>query len=317
MSWKQPRRAIIPWMDKLAEMLDGVSLPTFRGRSLWIFSDYSFDNRASDFDTVGLLLADPDALGDWNHLRKAIRTELLGDSRSMSWKKLNSDSRRRAALIPFLGAADHIYGLAIALAFHRDAAFQLPAGGARRLHDAFHLSADWKSRTFEKMFRIAYCTALFVAGLSKPEQNIHWVSDCDPAFANEFVESDTARAFAKLLDVFLSHKLGEVRYGTTACGAEPLFQEDLAAIPDLMCGAACEILTSIKREYTDIPEIYFKLPKLGRRSRDFFEWYASGPWPLKRYVCSFESRKGRPLSVKIMDPALASRSPIVTLPASS
>jgi hypothetical protein len=97
MSWNQPRRVIIPWMETLAQMLGRVALPIIRGRSLWVSSDYSFDNPASDFDVVGLLVADPEASGDWNYLRSEVRAKLLRDPRRMSWKNLNSDSRRQAA----------------------------------------------------------------------------------------------------------------------------------------------------------------------------------------------------------------------------
>ena len=115
MSWNPPRRVIIPWMETLARMLGKVTLPTIRGRSLWVSSDYSFDNPASDFDVVGLLVADAEASSDWNYLRGEVRAKLLGDRRRMSWKKLNSDSRRQAAFFPFLKAADHTCGLSIAL----------------------------------------------------------------------------------------------------------------------------------------------------------------------------------------------------------
>jgi hypothetical protein len=297
-------------METLAHMLSGVALPAIRGRSLWVLSDYSFDNPASDFDVVGLLVADPEASGDWKCLRSEVRATLLGDRRRMSWKKLNSDSRRQAAFLPFLKAADHICGLAIALAFHRHPVFAIPDDRLSRLEDSFHLSASWKPRNVQQMFRIAYCTAMLVAGLSNPGQDIHWVSDQDPAFANDVRERDTISVFAQLLRIFAPHELGEVRYGTTAHGAEPVFQEDLAAVPDFMCGAACEILTSIKREYTDIPEVYSRLPKLANRPQQFLDWYASGPWPLKRYICSFESRKGRPASVGILHPSLLGRSSI-------
>jgi hypothetical protein len=222
----------------------------------------------------------------------------------MSWKKLNSDTRRRAAFIPFLRAANHICGLAIALAFHRDPAFLIPSDDLSRFQHSFRLSPNWKKHQLQHMFRIAYCTAMLVAGLSRPGQDIHWVSDQDSSFANETLENDTVSVFVQLLRFFLPHKLGQVRYGTTARGAEPLLQEDLAAIPDIMCGAACEVLTSIRREYKEIPEIYSKLPKLTSRPREFLKWYASGPWPLKRYICAFESRKDRAPSLGILHPSL-------------
>ncbi len=307
MGWNQPRRVIIPWMETLSRMLGSVALPTFRGRSLWVVSDYSFDNPDSDFDVVGLLLADPEASGAWNQLRQAVRAECLVDSRRMSWKRLNSDSRRQAAFLPFLRAADHIHGLALTLAFHRDPAFQLPVDRLDRFRVAFRLSANWKAHNLQNMFRIASCVAMLVAGLSSPEQAIHWVSDQDPAFSNETMENDTVGVFAKLLTVFSPHKLGEVRYGSTGSGAEPLFQEDLASVPDLMCGATCEIITALKREYHDLPRIYAKLPELTTRPREFLNWYGSEGWPLKRYICSFECRDGRPPSVGILPPELLVR----------
>ncbi len=225
MGWTQPRRVIIPWMETLSKLFGRVTWPTIRGRSLWVVSDYSFDNPASVFDAVGLLLADPDGLGDWNVLRREIRANLLVDRRSMSWKKLNSDSRRQAAFSPFLKAADHINGIAIVLAFHRCSEFRVPTDRLSQFRELWQLSANWKARHFEQMIRIAYCTAMLVAGLSNPGQDVHWVSDQDHAFANDIIEKDTVNVFVKFLNMFLPHKLGQVRYGTTGHGAEPLFQK--------------------------------------------------------------------------------------------
>jgi hypothetical protein len=207
MSWNHPRRVIIPWMETLARMLSQVALPHFQGRSVWVLSDYSFDNPASDFDVVGLLFVDPETLGDWLALRSKVRETFLRDQRSMSWKKLNSDSRRQAAFLPFLRAANQIYGLAIALAFHRVPAFAIPPDELRRCLDSFQLSTDCKPRLFQQMFRIASCTAMLVAGLSRPGQDIHWVSDEDAVFANEPIEKDTISLFTMLLRKFVPHQL--------------------------------------------------------------------------------------------------------------
>lgn len=239
--------------------------------------------------------------------RREVREQLLSDGRSMSWKKLNSDSQRQAAFFPFLQAADHIPGLAITLAFHRHSDFEIPRDDIERFQDGFHLLADWKSRNLKQMFRIASCTAFLIAGLSNPGQEIHWVSDQDAAFANEPKETDTISLFSQMLTTFLPHKIGQVYHGTTAHGVETLLQEDLVAIPDLMCGATAELFTAIKREYTDIPDIYAMLPKLTNRPRQFLQWYSSSDWPLKRYICTFEGRKGRPSSAGILHPDLFGR----------
>jgi hypothetical protein len=289
-------------METTSQMLSRVEMPTLRGDCLWVLSDYSFENPASDFDTVALLVTAPNTLGFWNDLRIEVRKVFLRDGRSVCWKKLNSDTRRNAAFLPFLRAANQIRGLSIAFAFHRSSEFQVPADGLEKLQESLQLSLDWKPRRFKQMFRIAYCTAMMVAGLSSSGQHIHWVSDHDASFANNALETDTMRVFMMLLNTFLPHQLGQIYYGTTASGVEPDFQEDLAAIPDLMCGASCEIFTSIKREYTDIPLIYSRLPRLERRAQEYWQWYANGQWPLKRYICAFESRDRRNPAVKILDP---------------
>jgi hypothetical protein len=306
MSWIQPQCLRILWLATLSRLLVGVEMPVIQGQCLWVATDYSFDNAASDFEVIGLLLVDAENAGNWNDARRTVRERLLSDGRSMSWKKLNSDSQRQAAFFPFLQAADHIPGLSLTLAFHRHPDFEIP----RDILERFDLSADWKLRNLQQMFRIASCTAFFIAGLSNPGQNIHWVSDEDSAFANEAKEKDTINVFSALLTKFLPHRIGQLRYGTTAHGVEPLLQEDLVAIPDLMCGASSELFTAIKREYTDIPDICVALPKLTNRPRNFLQWYASSHWPLKRYICTFEGREGRPSSVGILHPDLLVRSPL-------
>jgi len=295
-------------METLSRLLHRVALPTFRGRTLSVISDYKVNNQESDFDVVGILIADLEASGAWNELRNEVRAKFLVDSRRMTWKKLNSDKRKGAAFLPFLRAADQIEGLAIALAFHRDPFFQIPKDGISRFRDSFRLSSNWKPGNVQHMFRIAYSIALLVAGLSRPGQDIHWLSDEDAVFANERSETDTVAVFARLLTMFSPHQLGQVRYGTSASGDEPLFQEDLLAVPDLMCGATCEIFTAVKREFGNIPQVAARFPKLASRSQDFLSWYAAGPWPLKRYICTLENGEGRSPSVGILPPSLLWRS---------
>ncbi|WP_254508752.1 hypothetical protein [Anatilimnocola floriformis] len=306
MSWKPLRNVVIPWMASLESLLQQVPLPTFTGDMLWVATDYSFDNSKSDFQTVGLLLADPASMGDWYQQRNAVRQRYLRDLRSMSWKKLPGDKQREAAFFPFLEAASQINGLAITLAYHRDSAFQLPAEGATRFRETLGLTANWKPQTFENMFRVASCTALLVAGLSNPGQAIHWLSDEDPVFANASIESDTTRLFNALLRLFQPHPIGEVRYNTTKDGAEQLLQEDLVAVPDLMCGATCEVITAIKREYVDLPEVALKLPGISERAQAFLNWYASDSLKLKRYICTFEGRGEEPSRVWVLPPSLLS-----------
>jgi hypothetical protein len=284
-----------------------------------VSSDYSLDNCKSDFDVVGILVLDPDALGRWDYFRTEVRKTFLRDSRTMSWKKLNSDRRRKCAFFPFLVAANQIHGLAVTIAFHRNPEnpeFEIPRDELRPFVDFLNLSVEWKARQFQQMFRIASCTATFIAGLSSPNQHIRWVSDRDRLFANDAIAKGTVGVVVRLLNVFSPHKLGELHYGTTEITKEDLVEEDLGAIPDIMCGATSEIITAMKRKYSDFPRIYTNLPRLSRRAENFLKWYADAHSPLKRYICAFETRKGKVPSLGVLHPSLLGRGPILTAPGS-
>ncbi len=61
------------------------------------------------------------------------------------------------------------------------------------------------------------------------------------------MENDTLKVMMNFLKVFLPHKLQEIHYGNTGHGIEPIFQEDLVAIPDLMCGVATSTVSGYRR----------------------------------------------------------------------
>src|SRR5262249_23765373 len=99
MSWNQPRHVIIPWLETLAKLLGQAAMATITGRTLWVLTDYSFDNPASDFDVVGLLIVDPEHSSDWMHLRNEVVLPLLG----ASWQENGSEAGHQ-----FLDLADRV-----------------------------------------------------------------------------------------------------------------------------------------------------------------------------------------------------------------
>ena len=297
MGWSPVNNLLLPWMQTLAAKISTTALPQLRGETLWISSDYSFDNPASHYDVIGLLLADPESSFGWEECRRQVRSQHLHDNRRMAWKRLN-DRRRQSAFFPFLCAADHIHGLCVTIAIDRDPAFRISTPELlAQYHGRPWLKANWNPETFEQSVRIAFLTALFVAGLSSPGQDILWISDQDAVFANESFHRDTGTLFTKLLNAFSSHTFGQISIGTTVITESDLLEEDLASIPDLMVGATCEILTCMRREFGHMPRIVVEMPSLSDRAEHFVQWLQDESRPLKRLICVLESRADRGFSV--------------------
>jgi hypothetical protein len=289
MSWSQVNNVSIPWVKQIAEKLRRTHLPDLHGSTLWISSDYSFGNPACDFDSISFLVANPEKSYEWEVMRNEVRAGELGNRR-MSWKKL-SDRRRQKAFFQFLRAADSIHGVAIIFAMDRDPAFQMSTEEIMNQYRGRDwLLANWDAKSFENMIRISYFTALVVAALSCEGQQIIWISDQDAVFANETFHRDTATFFSKLLNLFSSHSYGEISVGTTAITESDLLEEDLASIPDLLCGGVGELLTSIKRKYGHVPRIAVDLPLLSNRAENFLRWLNTEPVLLQRRICLLERR---------------------------
>jgi hypothetical protein len=289
-----------PWMQTLSARISQTVLPEMCGETLWISSDYSFGNPASQYDVVGLLLATPESSFGWEERRKHARSKYLRDKRRMAWKRM-SDSRRQDAFFPFLHAADHIDGLCVTIAFDRDPVFRISTPEIlAQYHGRSWLTANWNPETFEQAIRIASLTALFVAGLSSPGQNVLWISDQDAVFANETFHRDTGALFTRLLSAFSSHAFGQISIGTTAMTESDLLEEDLASIPDLMVGATCEVLTCIRRKFRHVPRIIVDMPHLSARAGNFVQWLRDENQPLKRRMCVLERCSDRGFSVGVL-----------------
>lgn len=86
--------------------------------NLLVFSDYSGDHKGSRYQVISFLIVDPRSWDAWERTRLELRSRLSIGKRRMSFKSLN-DSRRRAALYSYLGAAGDLRGICVTFAIHR------------------------------------------------------------------------------------------------------------------------------------------------------------------------------------------------------
>ena len=103
--------------------------------------------------------------------------------------------------------------------------------------------SHWDDAVFEKLLRVVHIASLFVAGLSRPYQDLLWITDEDAIVADERRLREFVDIFSKVCSHYLKHNLRHIRIGTTKSDTGKRDVEDLVAIADLVAGALSRLLT--------------------------------------------------------------------------
>jgi hypothetical protein len=290
--WDAVGQLPFKWTETLIDKLRRLDFPLLDGPTLNIYSDYSGSTRASRFETISLLVVDLAGAGLWDAMRSEVRRAFMNDGRRMGFKGLNDGNKRRA-LPGFLTAADQIPGVCCVIAIDkRIVRMCAPPDTDRRMNTMGILSSSWRPKPLEQMMRIVSLVSLFIGILSQPHQNVYWISDEDELFANPSKTVDTKRLLERFSSVCVRHPVGELGLGTTSIDEADRFDEDCAAIPDLIAGAAAEVLTNLTEGSDTMPNLQgISLPAMSRKSRAVIDWFFGAKASLTKCGILF-TRKG-------------------------
>lgn len=173
---------------------------------------------------------------------------ILGDSRTMSYKRLG-DHTRQNALVPFLTAAANLDAHLVAIAVDKKKKWLSTAPDfADDLRRSFGLKSTWNPRALEAMMRKVHFVAILTSIWSYPYGNVTWITDQDQFVANDVRHDDALQAVARMSSLYLPHPMGTFRLNTTGQDLETHDYEDLCAIPDLAAGMLSEISTRLAKE---------------------------------------------------------------------
>lgn len=282
---------VVSKLMRSIDLADRFALPTFaHARTLLIGSDYSGQHSTSDFEALGFLIADSDRLQPWHDARRSLRRIHLPNGRRMSFKNLG-DKKRTAALPGFIDAAEQIQGLLlVVLVDKRIKTLFQQTGDDERANSDVDLLSNWLPKVEEKLLRICHVAALLVAGLSRPGQNVVWISDQDEIAANDQRLRQLVEASGRIMSAYLEHSLGHLRVGTTASDSGTRDVEDFVAIADLAAGALCEVLSAHRRAGVEFPLGIFVPNQKGMASKigPLTWWLSSKRSQLKKIVLSLE-----------------------------
>jgi hypothetical protein len=266
-------------------------LPDLRqGPIIFVGSDYSGRHNLSCYESLSFLFADLSQCAYWETLRAQLRQKYLPDGRRMSYKNLN-DTKRSAALYAFLNAANSIHGLLAVILINKSIKSLFKKEGyldfgEPELKDYGH----WSVEVFEKVLRIVHLVSFFLAGLSKPYQDVLWITDEDEIMPNEKRLREVVKIFGNICGHYLKHDMGHLKIGTTKSDTGKRDIEDLVSVTDLAAGALCEVLTKYRRMGIAInTELIIPPPQeITLKTQKIMNWFADKNQPLKRLVYAIE-----------------------------
>lgn len=271
-------------------------LPDIRkGDTIFISSDYGGQHSLARYETYTFVLADIENCITWEKLRRDWRREFLSDGRRLSYKNLN-DKRCRKALKPFLYTTNFIPGIVATILIDKkiQTIFE-PVEYVEMEESPLKNYSNWKRPVFEKLLRIIHFVSLFLSGLSRPYQNVIWITDEDEIVPNDQRLREATNLFAIISSNYLDHTLGHFRWGTTKLDSGERQLEDLVSIADLAAGSISTIF-SIYSEQDTVPKSELIIPpphNMPRKTKDIMDWFSDNTRILKRIVYAIEPIEGR------------------------
>jgi len=280
--------------------MHNIGVPRLYGPMIFIASDYGGAHKTSDYEVISVLYVDAEASGEWESRRQVVRALCMADGRRMSFKNLG-DRQRQKALLTFLGASEALSGVCVSLVIrkslkwlHGDRAF------LDHIRKVVPLRAKWRDCQLERMLCITHLVGFLTGGLSRPGQSFYWISDQDDTFANRQKSADSAQVVSRFTSHYVRHQLGEMGVGTTALDEGDRFEEDLAAISDLMAGAIAELATEFGKACGGCIPSNFTIPfarKLRPKVELLVDWIYDNTGSFKKVVVLFEKQRDGRLGV--------------------
>jgi hypothetical protein len=263
-------------------------------RSLIITSDYSREHKTATHQVISILITSLEHIRPWNHLRERLRKNILGPNRRMSFKDLR-DKKRQEALIPFLRAADILPGLSLTIAINNSISSIFTENGPVDLGNPdFAELRSLTPKTLEKAFRVAHLVSLVTAGISKPNQDIMWLTDEDAIAPNNSRIILLTKLWGWVLSGYLGHNLGHIKCGSTQSDDGSRVIEDLTSIPDLIAGAVSEqfIVDAANPGAPTGQVFWLQRPDYSPKTHLITQWLVRSEAPLRRLVARLDPVPG-------------------------
>lgn|GEM_PF-6534577 len=276
----------VEFFQKLIDILTqkDITFPDFSdSKKLIIACDYSGEHKESNYFTVSFILSDFDKLNKFDQGRLYIRNKYKIGERRFEYKKIFHDKITTRGLTGFLRSIDTIPGILLIFSINKEIEGLFDnIDEIKNDNTIFH---DWNVNDLGKLLWTIHLGSLFIAFLSKENQNIHWLSDNDNIVANHDRKQATVKYFAHILSIYLPHKIGDLALIVPEIGEKVLDAEDLISIPDLAGGALADIDTihQLENRYPEKDgDIVPVSDAVKQKSKFLANWLAEDDCPLEK-----------------------------------
>lgn len=258
---------------------------------MFVASDYSGQHKEATHEAYAFLITTDRSLSEWLPYLSQFRKDKLPDNRRISFKKLREPVRWKS-LPAFLEVVGKLQGNLLTVLVDRKIG-SFMSGGARSAIEAFPdcFPAEAKHGTVEKMLRLASFMAFIIAGLRQEGQTSQWISDHDETLDTH----DKREQFARLASYLTFGLTGwrntaDHMFATTESPNIPYWSEDVAAIPDLVAGAYCQMSACLPSFFGVATWTKSVNPNLvtDDRVRLIGDWLATGKRALKHVLLRLE-----------------------------
>lgn len=273
----------------------GEILPDFRNcAELFVGSDYSgtrVDKKAK-YEFLSFVIFPYHEAKAWHERRLEVR-ELHLEQRSMSLKAMN-DGKRRRGLQPFLAAAGTIPGALITVAVSKEHKSLFDTERIDMRAPELKAYSHWTRDTFERMLRVTHMLAFFLAGLSDDVSSFVWFSDDDDIAANMNRRRELGEIWRAAITHLVPQKVEKLMVGTKADDEPTHSLADILAVPDLVCGAWCQLLARMSASdfISGASAVTSTLETLSTPALQVLQWFAAPGEPLKRVLCIIDQPIG-------------------------
>jgi len=315
--WKRLGQAKLGLADILSEeiareeWLNPGLIRDIRGSKEFLLAcDFGGSHQRSRYESFSFLAGSIAESGEWDELRRWVRTEYLSDGRRMSFKGLR-DGQRARSLVPFLHAADKFPGVLVTLLLDK----KIGSVIGDHEHPNFFpelvvAKRGWTKRAFHRLCVVASVGALLIAGLSAPSQDILWLTDQDEIAPNARQHDHAGWVFLLHINTYAPQNHGKLVFLTTEGDDEGRRLEDVVAIADLAAGGLAEALSLLRNEVGQLGcGLGIPLPEgLSDKAAVILAWLGGQGFLLRRLSIVLECMGPNGVSARIVRPQLVSGS---------
>lgn len=298
-NWKLGDRPELGAMNTINSFLrsldlsDAGSLPCLdSSNDLLLGTDYGGQHSSSHFESFAFVITGFELLGPYLQSMKGVRARQLPNGRRMSFKALN-DKQRMAALPDYLATIDLVHGLVLVVLVDKRIESLFDPNGRLASTEPEFSGLRGKPKTIEKLLRVCHFASLLVAGLSRPGQNLLWLTDQDDIAANLDMHHQLVDIFGNIASHYLEHTLGHLRIATTASDTDSRTVEDFVSIADMAAGAIGDVVNSYRRENNPMGHAIVPQPSsVQAKTMTLMNWFSNSNTSLRRLALSIEPGKG-------------------------